>query len=89
MKYLKWIPFEIKGWLIVYKMSILIFISDILMKQKDKKILKTKFGKWFIDYYGDHIQTLCKYMTYGDESGLQLISNAFYIKLNNLRLYLI
>lgn len=74
----KWIKFDIHGWILVFKMNVLMYCSDKLMAQKDKKLLKTKFGAWFIELYGKNITALCRHMDYGESSGLQNISDKFW-----------
>jgi len=78
MKYLNltWIAYETYGWVIITKMNILMYFSDKLMAQKNKRILKSKIGGWFIESYGLCVEELCTYMIYGDDSGLQEISDS-------------
>ena len=78
MKYLnlKWIYYEIRGWIFVGVMIILMKISDKLMNQKDQKILKTFIGSLFIKIYEAQIFKLTDYIVHGNESGLQENSNS-------------
>lgn len=78
MKYLnlKWIYYEMRGWIFVGVMNILMKVSDKLMNQEGRKLLKTKFGDLFIKVYETQISKLTDYIVYGNESGLQEISNS-------------
>ena len=69
MKYLnfKWINYEVKGWLIVLKCT---FLNLIVSETRIPK------GPGFKRYYANSIAQLSNYMTYGEETGLQKISDS-------------
>jgi len=78
MKYLnfKWIHYEVKGRLIVINCTTLNWLSLRLRRRKDGTLLRTRYFIWFIKYYAKSIAQLNNYMIYGQESGLQKISDS-------------
>lgn len=80
MKFLnfKWIKFEIYGWILILQQYVLMFITKRFLNQKSLFLIKTIFGEWFINLYAKTIENLSNYMKYGNESGLQKISDEFW-----------
>jgi len=78
MRYInwKWIKYEIKGWFKVINCRSLNWIAGKLIKRKEEsKIKSPRWPGWFIKYYIKSIEQLSDYMKYGEETGLQKISD--------------
>jgi len=69
MKYLnfKWVCYEIKGWYIVIKCTLL----NLIIREQ-----RISNRSWFKRYYVKSIAQLSNYMIYGQETGLQKISDS-------------
>jgi len=73
---LKWILYEITGWIFV--ILVISFSVTSIILRSNKFLLGTRFSGAFIVIFAKLIRRTTMYMEYGDRTGLQQISDKFY-----------